>query len=195
MDTVYEIINGLQDIVNNYSLLLGLLISFIIIFIESIIPILPSGIFIALIIVLFGKLLGLSICYIGTILGCITSYFIFKKLLSKWLNKKYKDNEKMNKLIHSISNIELSKLTVLLAFPFTPAFPINIAAGLVQMDFKKFFISCLISKAATVYFWGFVGTSFKNSMTDPTALIKIIILLVITFVVSKIVTKKMNIGL
>ena len=58
----------------------------------------------------------------------------------------------------------------------------NIAAGLTKMDFKKYFISLLIGKISLVYFWGFVGTSFIESISNPKILIKIFILLLITYI-------------
>ncbi len=186
METIYNVIDLLKQIIDDYNIILGLLLAFIIIIFESIIPILPSGLFIALIVLLFGDILGLFICYLGTIIGCLLSY---------WLKIRYKNHEKMEKLITIVSDIELSKLTILLSFPFTPAFPINIAAGLAKMPLKKFLIACLISKAATVYFWGYVGESFERSIKNPSTIINIVIILIITFIISKIVTKKMKFNL
>ena len=79
-----------------------------------------------------------------------------------------------------------------MAIPFTPAFSINIGAGLSKMRFKKFFFALLISKLFIVYFWGFIGTTLLESITDITVLIKIGILLLIAFLLSKVILKKFN---
>lgn len=61
------------------------------------------------------------------------------------------------------------------------------------MDFKKYFTALLIGKISLVYFWGFVGTSFIESMSNPIILIKIFTLLVITYIISVIVNKILKI--
>ena len=65
----------------------------------------------------------------------------------------------------------------------------NIAAGLVNMNFKKFFIAILISKIFLVYFWGFVGTSLVESFQNPTSLITVVVMMVIAYVMSLVIKK------
>ena len=69
---------------------------------------------------------------------------------------------------------------------------INIAAGLSKISKEKFIIALLIGKLSIVYFWGYIGKSFIDSMMDITTIIKICLLLVGAYVLSKIVGKKMN---
>jgi uncharacterized membrane protein YdjX (TVP38/TMEM64 family) len=91
-----------------------------------------------------------------------------------------------------IDKIKLESLTVIIAIPFTPAFLVNIAAGLSKIPFKKFLTALLIGKIFLVLFWGFVGTSLVESLTNPVALVKTLILLFMAFIISKIVSKKFN---
>ena len=65
--------------------------------------------------------------------------------------------------------------------PFTPAFMVNIVAGLIKMDFKKYFIALLFGKIALVYFWGFIGTSFIESIQNPVILFKIVVIMGCTY--------------
>ena len=92
-----------------------------------------------------------------------------------------------------VSNISFSKLVVIMAIPFTPAFSVNIGAGLSKMPYKKFLFAALISKISIVYFWGFVGTTFVESISDPTVLIKLGVLLIVAFILSKIVINKFDV--
>ena len=118
---------------------------------------------------------------IFTVLGCIMSYFIFKKGLGNKFEIFTENKEILKKYKKVFKDISLGKLTLLISIPFTPAFLINIACGLVKMDFKKYLISILIGKIALVYFWGFIGVSFVESINNPIILVKIAI--------SKIVNK------
>ena len=86
--------------------------------------------------------------------------------------------------------MRLSHLVILIALPFTPAFLINIAAGLSKIKAEKFFLSIIIGKLVMVYFWGYIGTSIIESLTDITILIRVVILLTVTYLISRMVEKK-----
>ena len=83
-------------------------------------------------------------------------------------------------------------MVVVLAIPFTPAFAINIAAGLTNYDFKKYLVALLIGKLPMIYFWSFIGASLKESLSDWTILIKIAVMLIITYLVSMVINKFIN---
>ena len=103
------------------------------------------------------------------------------------------DKVTLKKYKHLFKNISVTQLVLLIAMPFTPAFMVNIAAGLVKMDFKKYLIGLIIGKISLVYFWGFIGTSFVDSFKNPIILIKIVILLILSYVVTVLVNKVLKI--
>ena len=92
-----------------------------------------------------------------------------------------------------IDKISLSNLSLIIAVPFTPAFAVNIASSLSEMQFKKFFFAILIGKIFLVFFWGFIGTSLIESLKNPKILIIIGIMLIIAYILSKYATKKLDI--
>ena len=100
------------------------------------------------------------------------------------------EHKKLNKLMKSLNNLRLEQLTIVIAIPFTPAFLVNIAAGLSSMNEKRFMTAIIIGKIFLVYFWGFIGTSLLESLKDPSILIKIGIIILLAFVISKIINKK-----
>ena len=92
-----------------------------------------------------------------------------------------------------ITNLKFEQLTTIIAIPFTPAFLVNIAAGLSKMSYKKYLGALLIGKIFLVYFWGFVGVSLLESIKNPIYLVRVGILLILAYVFSKIVSKKFKI--
>ena len=88
-----------------------------------------------------------------------------------------------------ISNIDFNLLVIIIAIPFTPAFLVNIAAGLSDIKIRKFIISILIGKIAMIYFWGYIGSNLIDSLKNPIILIKIIVIILIAYVISKILEK------
>lgn len=188
------IISNLQDIVNNSPLILGILFSAFIIIMESIIPVLPLGVFIAINMVLLGNTLGYIVSWIATCLGCLLSFLLVRKVFYKRFNEKNNKKEKINKILKKMNNISFSGFVVITALPFTPAFLINIASGLSKMELKKFMTGILIAKVFIVYFWGFIGTTFLQSVTDIKVIIELVVMLLTAYLLSKLVMKKYNIN-
>ena len=176
---INEIIIWLQNLVSSTPIGISIFLGMLIIVIESIIPELPLGIFIALNVHLFGNVLGFTMSWIATCIGCSLSFFIVRKLFNKKLKKKFKKDGKIHNILKRIDKLELSSLVLIITLPFTPAFAINIAAGLSNMSYKKFIIAILISKVFIVLFWGYIGTSFLQSVTDIWVIIKICLMMFI----------------
>ena len=192
--------NFINEIVNNminYIELYGPWLGFVIVILESILPFLPLFVFIALNVEAFGFIFGFILSWAATIVGCLISYFFFKYLvgnkIDKYINKNKKKQEKLKKVIFAIKKVKFSTLVVLMALPFSPAFLFNIACGVTNVNFKKFLLALLISKISIIYFWGFIGTSLLESIMDITILIRVVVMLLVAFVVSKFVMKKYNI--
>lgn len=190
---INDVVEYLKDLVLNNNMFISLFLGMGIIILESMIPILPLALFIALNMIIFGNFIGFIISWIATILGCSLSFFIFRKGLSKKIYKNIENKPKTERLMNVVSNVSFSKLVVIMAIPFTPAFSVNIGAGLSKMKYKKFLTACIIAKISIVYFWGFVGTTFVESMSDITVIIKLLIILLIAFLLSKFVINKFDI--
>lgn len=164
------------------------------ILIESMIPILPLFVFITLNFLAFGNILGFLISWIFTCIGCFISFLLFRCKVQTWLFKKIKKKGIISEhTIEVITNLKFEQLTTIIAIPFTPAFLVNIAAGLSRMSYKKFLGALLIGKVFLVYFWGFVGVSLIESIKNPIYLVRVGILLLIAYVISKIISKKFKI--
>ena len=189
-NSFYNFIMDTIDAMGVYGPLLGCFF----IVLESIIPPLPLFVFITINFIAFGHALGFIISWICTIIGCLISYFLVKKFLRNFVVKKIKNIDLLTKCMNYIENLSLTKVTVILSIPFTPAFMMNIAAGLVGMNFKKFFIAILISKIFLVYFWGFVGTSLVESFQNPTSLITVVLMMILAYLLSLIIKKVFKIN-
>ena len=184
-NSFYIFIMNAIDALGVYGPLLGSLF----IILESIIPPLPLFVFITINFVAFGKVLGFIISWICTCIGCILSYYLVKKLFRNWVVNKIKDVNLLTKCMNYVENLSLTQVIVILSIPFTPAFMVNIAAGLCNMNFKKFLTAILISKIFLVYFWGIVGTGLLESFHNPTSLITVVVMIVIAYILSIVIKK------
>lgn len=175
----------------NYLQSVGIIGGFFLIVLESIIPALPLGVFVTLNMLSFGDFFGFVISWFGTICGCMLSYVAFRYFFRNIFYKMFKQKTKVKveNIMLRISKMDFNGLVVLLAMPFTPAFLINIAAGLANMPIRKYFFSLLIGKIAMVYFWGYVGTNLIESIKTPLILLKIVVIMGIAYLVSKVLEK------
>lgn len=166
----------------------------LLILIESIIPILPLSLFITINAYYMGNIIGFIISYTFTIIGCFISYKLCEGKISKHYYNMLdqKEYKRLKKITQRVKELKLEELTLIVAMPFTPAFMVNIASGIAKINKKKYLTSILIGKISLVGFWQFIGTSLIESITNPYILIKITIFMIITFIISKIVNKKLR---
>lgn len=188
LNNIDSLITTILDSLGIYGPILGC----VLILVESILPMLPLSAFITLNFYTFGNIIGFLISYVLTVIGCNLAFYLCRRVLSgrfEFLVKKFDKNRAL-KLIKNFSNIKLQNLVLLLAFPFTPAFLVNIFSGVSKMSHHKFLTATIIAKPFMVYFWGYLGVTLLDSLTHPEYLIKVVIMLVLAYILSKIVTKK-----
>ncbi|MBR4350694.1 MAG: TVP38/TMEM64 family protein [Bacilli bacterium] len=182
-------LQNILDIITKYLVSWGPLGGMLVIIINSIYPILvPLGVFITFNVSAFGIFIGFVISYIGTLIGCFISYMLFKKVDNK-LFTRFNEKEKVKKLKSKMKSTTIPQLAVLTALPFTPAFLVNVSAGLANLDTKKFIIGISIGKIPMILFWVFIGKSITESITDWKTILIIIGMLVATYVISKVLSK------
>lgn len=191
MDTVNHFITKCTNLIA----IGGPLTGFLLVLIESFIPALPLGVFVALNINAYGFLLGTLISWLATCLGCFLSYLLFYYLSNKFIFKfmKKKTRIKIENGIKKFKDLPLPNLVLIITLPFTPAFLINILAGVAEVKQEKFLTAIIIGKVFMIIFWGYIGKSFIESMTDIKAIIFISLTLVVAYGISKFVSKKMHI--
>jgi len=191
-----EVLEALNELINNLLNLLGswgALLGCVFILFESIIPMLPLSLFITLNFVTFGSIIGFIISWIFTVLGCMMSYYLFKSAVSEKRLSKFKENNTLKTVINVTENMNFTSLVTLIAIPFTPAFAVNIAAGICRVPKRKFLLALMLGKISLVYFWGFVGVGLIESLKNPSKLIGVVILIVIVYIISYILSKKLKI--
>ena len=191
MDLIKYIIDHSTEFVSNG----GMLVGFFLVFIECFIPVLPLSVFVALNVNAFGFLGGFLISWSATCLGSYLCYlfflFIEGKLTEKFLKRK--TIKKIKNGIDKFEKIKFTELVLIITLPFTPSCLVNILAGLTKVAKEKFLIALLIGKSFTIVFWGYIGKSLIESLTDLKSLIYIFVTLVLAYIISKIVSKKMHI--
>lgn len=179
------------DQVVNYMVSFGPLGGFVLIMFESFLPPLPLGLIVGLNMLSFGNIPGFLLSYFATITGCMLSFWLFRYFIKdkyiNWFNEK--NQVRLKKWMNKLSHMKLTTLAVLFAIPLTPAFLVNIAGGLSDISVKKYLTALMVGKPAMLLFYGYIAVSLVDSLKDPRILIKVAILVTITYVISKIIEK------
>jgi uncharacterized membrane protein YdjX (TVP38/TMEM64 family) len=189
-----ELVTNLVNFIQS-SGLLGVFLSCFILTIESIIPIIPLLVFISVNFIILGPVLGFIVSWIFTVLGSLLSYYLFKNKFSNKFLDKTKDSELVNKYIKIIKKLSTGKLLLIVALPFTPAFAVNIAAGILKLDFKKYLTAILFGKISLVVYSAYIGTTFIEGITNPILLVNLVILILIVYILFRIVKKVFKLNL
>lgn len=173
----------------------GIFTGFLLVFIECFIPALPLSVFVALNVNAFGFLPGCLLSWIATCSGSYICYkffyFIESKLTDKFLNRKLV--KKIKNGVDKFEKIKFTELVLILTLPFTPSSLVNLLCGITRMSNKKFIGSLLIGKLFSIFFWGFIGKSFIESLTDVKSLIYVGLTLLLAYIISKIVSRRLDI--
>lgn len=184
-------ISMLIDQIVNVMVSFGPLGGFLLVLLESVFPPLPLGAIVGLNMLSFGNVFGFLISYIATIIGCIASFYLFRYLFKDkfihWFSKS--KQETIKKWMDKLSNIDFNVLVVLFALPVTPAFAVNIAGGLSDISARKYLIALMIGKPAMLLFYGYIAVSFVDSLKNPINFVKVGVLVLAAYIVSKIVEK------
>lgn len=194
MEEILSNIDGFITAVLESLGIYGPILGCFLILIESILPMLPLSVFITLNFYTFGHLIGFAISYVLTLCGCNLAFFLSRKILRgkfEYLLHRFDKNRAL-KLVDKFSSIKLKHLAIILAFPFTPAFLVNIFGGVSNMKYRKFLVATIIAKPFMVYFWGYLGVTLLDSLTHPVYFIKVIAMVGIAYILSLVVTKKFN---
>jgi len=199
MNWLNDLENILMEFLNNAGIWAPLL-SCAFIFLEGILAFLPLFVFVTFNILalstllgnFWGTLLSVMLSWIFSVLGGFTTFWLVRKVFSTSFRNKIKNKEKANKFMTVIDHLKYSQLVLITSIPFSPSFFINLGAGLSKINSKKYFCALLIGKFVEMIFLSFVGVSLIECLTEPIALIKVVIILVIGYVVSIGVNKKFD---
>jgi len=188
-----ESLNQFDQILNDFLLSLGILapiLSSVLIILEGTLAFLPLFVFITINIITLGSVLGIFSSWVLTTLGSLICFLIFRNGIAKWFYKKSK--KKGRKFSKVLSKLSFVRIVLLISIPFIPSFFVNMGAGFSKIPVKKYFYALIIGKMFVVLFWGYVGKNLLECLTNPVALVKIIVMIFVAYLVATIVNKKFD---
>ena len=159
-------------------------------FIESLIPALPLIVIVSFNVSIYGTWLGFIYSWIGSFIGSVLVFSIFRLVVKKHLVPFIQKHQKLNQLANCISVKGYNVLFLLTCLPFTPSSLINIVYGLSDIDSNFFIPTIALSKAIMIGYLAFFGYSLSQILKNPVWIILSIISMIILYFISKKLSKR-----
>ena len=171
---------------------LGMVVGFIITFLEAFLPFLPLVLFIVVNVTAYGVLWGFIISWLGTLVGSYAVFLVVRKFGRARIIRKWVQTRQVQRLIRVVNMAGISPLLVLLCFPFTPGILVNIVAGLSHIKKQYYFITLFVSKFAMIFLLTFIVQDVTQLIRSPIKLIIVSIVLFLLWGFGKLFERALN---
>lgn len=168
----------------NKNQYLVFIISVLISFVESFVPILPLVLIVSMNALFLGFTKGIIASTIGSCIGTFLIYFMAKKLSkTKFFNKIR--NDKIDRIANWIRNQNPMIIFVCYASSFVPSFLISIGSGLSNVSYKCFLLSMILGKFCLFLVASYIGDDIYGVLSSPLKILIIVSIFIIMFLLAK----------
>ena len=160
--------------------IIGLLLVFISMAIQVIIPPIPAEVIVIGSSKLYGILITTIVAGAGLYLGSVLTYLIGRYIQKRF--EKFFSKEKVEMLIQKLRKFE--DLILWIRFlPYNPADTIAYAAGIMKIDFKKFVIIAAFTSFIRCFLLAYMGDYITNLKTIIIAIVLILLTGLIAYLI------------
>lgn len=164
----------------------GIIIAFLLPFIEAFLPILPIALFAVVNVNTYGLFLGFIITWLGAFCGAYIVFLLVRKYGQHRFLRHLNNHPHTLKFIRRIDEKGVVPLFILLCFPFTPSSLINVVAGLSTITMKHYLFAVLIGKAVMLFMLSFIGNDIYSFVREPKKSIIVAIVLFLLWWIGKL---------
>ena len=158
--------------------------------VESLVPALPLVAIVTINISAHGALLGFLYSWIGTTLGSLLVFLLFRRGVKKYLMRWLGHRPSIQRALQWVAGRGTGVLFVLVALPFTPSSFINIAFGLSDFDELTFMKTLAVAKLIMMLGLSLFGQTISISFSEPAFLILAALILIALIMISSRIRKK-----
>lgn len=144
-------------------------------FLKSFIPPLPTIAIVGLNGAVYGLWLGFLYSWIGLVAGCVTTFWIIRKVASHRYLRKWAERPKVAKSMTWVRQSGFSYVFLLSIFPVGPFVVINMAAGLAGMRFRSYLLALTVGKAIMVFAVSYIGNDLERFIRQPWEIIYVLV--------------------
>lgn len=170
----------------------GIIIAFLLPFIESFLPILPIALFAVVNVNTYGLFLGFIITWLGAFCGAYIVFILVRKYGQHKFLRHLNNHPHTLRFIRRVDEKGVMPLFLLLCFPFTPSSVINVVAGLSTVNMKQYLVAVLCGKAVMLFILSFIGNDIYSFVREPKKSIIVAIVLILLWFIGKLLEKRIT---
>ncbi|TDM03772.1 TVP38/TMEM64 family protein [Macrococcus carouselicus] len=164
---------------------LGLLLGFLLPFIEAFLPVLPIIVFAVVNVNAFGLLLGFLLTWSGAVIGAYAVFLLVRRYGQSRFVARLNRHPYVEKLMWRINENGAFPLFVLLCFPFTPSSLINIVGALSNIRQHRYLMAVMAGKAVMLMLLSYIGADLQSFISQPLKSIAVLLVLIALWFLGK----------
>ncbi|MEH7014713.1 TVP38/TMEM64 family protein [Neobacillus niacini] len=185
--TLENIMNLIQEY-RSFGPLPGIVLPMI----EAFLPLLPLVIFVMANASAFGLWLGFLYSWVGSCLGALLLFLLIRRFGQKRIFTFLSKHPKVRKLMDWVDRHGFGPLFLLLCFPFTPSFVVNVVAALSKISLYQYMLAVAIGKMVMIFTISFVGYDLQSLITQPYRTGIVLLVIFILWYVGKRIEVRLN---
>ncbi len=172
----------------------GLLLPFLLAYIESFFPMLPLFVIVLFNVTVFGHWLGFLLSVAGNVLGSVTVFMFFRLLIKPTVSRYADHHVRIQRSLSWVSKQRPSVIFYLAALPFTPSSLLNMFFGCSDYSKKSYILSITGGKIIMIAMMAFFGFSVSEISENPWFFVISLIGLAIVYMISAWANKNSGIS-
>lgn len=171
---------------------LAAIIGFILIIIETFIPVLPLIAIIVANAYILGVWKGFFISWIASCVASIGLYYISNKFSKIDILQKYHKNKKVLNIVRWVKKQGFNSIFIAYVCPFIPDFLVSISSGFAGIDFKDYVLGMISGKFVMFLFISYMGKDIDTLIYNPQKIMLLTVTIIISWIVGKNINRKIH---
>lgn len=172
--------------------LLAIIAGFIIIGLETFLPVLPLVAIVMANAFVLGMWLGFLVSWSGSAIASMLLYYLANKGSKIYFFERYKLSNKTQKVIEWIKRQGFNTIFISYACPFIPDFLITITSGFAGLDFKNFGSGMVCGKFVMFLLISYVGQDIVGFFSNPIKILSLLMAITLSWTIGKNINNKIH---
>ena len=164
---------------------LGPLPGFLLTFMKSFIPPLPTMVIVGVNAAVYGLWYGFFLSWIGIVSGCLVTFVLIRKVSGHSYFQRWAQKPKVQKSMLWVRNNAFSYVFLLSILPVGPFVFVNMIAAVARMPLRSFLIAVLFGKGLMVLSVSYIGHDLERFIRNPFELIYVVLFVGVSLWISK----------
>lgn len=164
---------------------LGPLPGFLLTFMKSFIPPLPTMVIVGVNAAIYGLWYGFLISWLGIVSGCVVTFLLIRKMSGHPYFHRWSQKPKVQKAMLWVRSNAFSYVFLLGILPAGPFVLVNMVAAVSRMPFRSFLVAVLFGKGLMVLSVSYIGHDLERFIRNPLELIYVVLVLGLSLWISK----------